>query len=82
MHLNIKNPRTHQLAAKLARRTGETLTDAVTQAIEERLERLGEEPTLKDKLLAIGRDCAARLPDELRYVEHGELLYGEDGLPK
>ena len=82
MHLNIKNPTTHRLATTLARRTGESLTDAVTHAIEEKLERLGGDPDLRNKLLAIGRDCAARLPEAVRAIEHGELLYGDDGLPK
>ena len=40
MSLNIKNPEAHALAARLAKKTGETLTDAVTIALRERLERL------------------------------------------
>ena len=40
MSLNIKNPEAHALAARLAKKTGETLTDAVTTALRERLERL------------------------------------------
>lgn len=82
MHLNIKNPRAHKLAAKLARRTGESLTDAVTKAIEERLERLGEEPDVAAELLRIGRECAERLPETQRREEHGSVLYGDDGLPR
>jgi len=30
----------------------------------------------------IGRDTAARLPDELRSIDHGELLYDDVGLPR
>ena len=37
--LNIKNPETDRLARELAAATGETLTDAVTRALKERLER-------------------------------------------
>ena len=40
MSLNIKNPEAHALATRLAQKTGETLTDAVTTALRERLERL------------------------------------------
>ena len=40
MSLNIKNPEAHALAARLAKKTGETLTEAVTIALRERLERL------------------------------------------
>jgi hypothetical protein len=32
--------------------------------------------------LTIGRDCAARLTDTVRTIEHGDLLYGPDGLPR
>jgi hypothetical protein len=37
MSLNIKNPEAHELAAELARLTGESMTKAVTEAIRERL---------------------------------------------
>jgi hypothetical protein len=33
-------------------------------------------------MLELGRDCARRLPASVRDVDHGELLYGEDGLPR
>ena len=84
MGLNIKNPKTHELAQELADITGETLTGAVTEAVRERLERLRhmDEPGLAGHLLAIGRDCAARLPEPSRSVDHADLLYGDDGLPQ
>jgi antitoxin VapB len=65
MALNIKNARTESLAHQVARETGETLTMAVTRALEERLERLSgrkHAPELKDTLLEISRRCSA-LPD-------------------
>jgi len=37
--LSIKNPDADRLARELAETTGETMTDAVVQAIRERLER-------------------------------------------
>jgi antitoxin VapB len=40
MALNIKDPRTEQLAADLSRLTGETKTGAVRTALEERHEKL------------------------------------------
>jgi len=84
MSLNIKNPRTHQLAQELADLTGETLTGAVTEAVRERLERLrhGDAPSLADRLLTIGRACATRLPEPYRSVDHGDLLYADDGMPR
>lgn len=39
MSLNIQQPRAHELAAKLAALTGESLTAAVVRSLEERLER-------------------------------------------
>jgi len=83
MSLNIKSPEAHELAREVADLTGESLTAAVTEALRERLKQLqGEEsPHLADRLLTIGRDCAGRLPEPYRSAEHGELLYGDDGLP-
>ncbi|MFQ5773577.1 MAG: type II toxin-antitoxin system VapB family antitoxin [Kiloniellaceae bacterium] len=39
MSLNIKSAEADRLARELSRLTGETITDAVTRALEERLER-------------------------------------------
>jgi antitoxin VapB len=83
MTLNIKDPEAHELARKLAERTGETMTRAVTEALRERLARLTraeKQGTAADDLLAIGRRCAATLKG--KPVDHGSLLYDERGLPK
>ena len=81
MPLNIKHLEADKLARALARKTGETITDAVINALRERLQR--EEgrsslPSLKEELLAISERCAAlpdhdiRTPDEIiGYNEHG-----------
>jgi antitoxin VapB len=84
MGLNIKNEEANRLAHELARATGESLTTAVTVAVRERLERLEQHSVgpLSDRLLKIGRDCAAHLREPFLTVEHGELLYDEQGLPK
>lgn len=37
--LNIRDPEVHELARKLAARTGETMTEAVRTALAERLQR-------------------------------------------
>jgi len=82
--LNIKSAETHRLARELAEMTGESLTAAVTMAVRERLARLRSQRGvgLADRLLAIGKDCAAHLRAPYRSVEHGELLYDERGLPR
>jgi antitoxin VapB len=84
MSLNIKNKDAHKLAQQLARLTGESLTEAVTEAVRERLKRVQEKRAAKltDRLLEIGRDCAAHLKEPFRSAEHGDLLYDEKGLPK
>jgi antitoxin VapB len=84
MSLNLKNEETNRLAHELAGLTGETLTTAVTVAIRERLERLQQSKrgALSDRLLKIGKDCAAHLREPFLSVDHGDLLYDEKGLPK
>ena len=81
MALNIRNAETDRLAAGW---TGQTKTEAVTDAIRNHLERLRREQsgrTLADELDEIGRQCAklpardGRLADEI-------LGYDEHGLPR
>jgi antitoxin VapB len=84
MGLNIKNREAHELAEELAKLTGESMATAVTIAVRERLDRVRREHSmsLADRLLAIGRDCAAHLKEPFRSVDHAELLYDERGLPR
>jgi antitoxin VapB len=84
MSLNIKSEETHRPARELATLTGESLTVAVTVAVRERLERLRHQQggSLVDRLLALGKDCAARLHEPYRSIDHGALLYDERGLPR
>jgi antitoxin VapB len=82
--LNIKNEEAHRLARDLASLTGESLTTAVRVALQERLDRVRHQndSALADRLLAIGRDCAAHLKEPYRSANHGDLLYDERGLPR
>ncbi|HLX98972.1 MAG TPA: type II toxin-antitoxin system VapB family antitoxin [Roseiarcus sp.] len=86
MSLNIKNPEAHALAERLARLTGETLTEAVTKALRERMARVEEKPdfdeALYEKLKAIAADARKHMKEPWLSVEHGDLLYDERGLPK
>ena len=85
MALNIKNDEADRLARELAALTGETVTTAVTAALRERLghvRRQHHDKGLARRLLAIGADCAGRLKEPYRSIEHGELLYDERGLPR
>ena len=85
MSLNIKNEETHQLARELAALTGESMTGAITVALRERLERERRARSVESrlrKLRAIRQRCACLLKDGPSAVEHGNFLYGEDGLPR
>ena len=81
--LNIKNPEARQLAMELSRMTGESVTQAVTTALRERLERLRKlrcREGVAEKLMAIA-DELAHLP-VLDAREPDEILYDEVGLPR
>lgn len=83
MSLNIKNEETHSMARELARITGESLTGAVNEAVRERLDRVRRQGSgMAKQLLRIGADCAAHLPDSIKAVDHGDLLYDDKGLPR
>ena len=85
MSLNIKNEQTHRRVRELARLTGESMTAAVDQAVRERLERVRHRKPKKDlaeRLMEIGRDCAAHLKEPYKSMDIDELLYDEKGLWK
>ncbi len=82
MSLNIKNEEAHALAAQIAKATGESLTEAVTIALRERLARIEAPDALAEELLELGRDCAQRLKEPWRNANHADLLYDEKGLPR
>jgi antitoxin VapB len=84
MGMNIKNEEAHKLAQELAAITGESITTSVTTALRERLERLRAIPTgnLSERMVKIGIDCAKRLKVSTRKLDHGKMLYDENGLPK
>lgn len=83
--MNIKNPETERLARELARRTGETVTMAITVALKERLER---EPSSKrasrlEALMRFSEQTAPLFKGGRSGHELIEDLYDEKtGLPK
>lgn len=84
--LNIKNPRAHELAVEVAARTGESLTDAVIHALEERLERtppVKREKASMETILALLDEMRSHLPPEFFEEEDpSAFLYDpETGLP-
>jgi antitoxin VapB len=84
MHLNIKNPEAHRLARELANLTGESMTGAVTRALEERLERERRRrgrAGISEQLIVIGRRAASRGIRDPRAADD-ILGYDEAGLPR
>jgi antitoxin VapB len=84
MALNIKNEETQKLVHELSRLTGESMTAAVTEAVRERMDRVRNKrgAGLVDRMLKIGKDCAAHLNEPYRSIDHGNLLYDEKGMPR
>lgn len=82
MSLNIKDPEAHRLAQAISRATGESMTSVVKEALRERYARLEARRgrASVEELLAIADRAAAHV--KRPYVDHAELLYDENGLPK
>lgn len=83
MALNIKNPATARLAHRLAEVTGETITEAVTVALRERLtavERRQRRAAVRDAVAEIQAFVRAQPDLDPRPAE--EILgYDDAGLP-
>ena len=80
--LNVKDPEAHRLAQAIAKETGESLTKVVIDSLRERQEKLEKrkgKASLED-LMAIAKRVAKGV--KRPYVDHGELLYDEHGIPK
>jgi antitoxin VapB len=80
MALNIKDPSVHETVKQIAKITGESQTEAVAKAVNERLARL-QRDDLAARLLAIGHKTASRMSPETMSLDHAQLLYDERGLP-
>ena len=84
MALNIKSAEAHELSRELASRTGESLTEAVTEAIRHRLSLL--EPVgqgdLLDAEVAEIQAFVASLPDRDSRSPDEILGYDAQGLPR
>jgi antitoxin VapB len=80
--LNIKDAETSALVRELARMKGQSLTEAVKEAVQNELTlaRKRRSGTLAEDLLAIGRRVSAYPVYDDRPLE--EMLYDEGGLPK
>jgi antitoxin VapB len=88
MGLNIKNEQTHRLVRELAALRGVSLVTAVTEAVQEKLEREKAQHNsgkmgLASWLLEIGRETAPLMNDGRTSKQMFDDLYDDEtGLPK
>lgn len=84
MSLNIKNTETTRLIRELAEMTGESMTDAITVAVQERLARLrAADEQDAASVWAIVGELRDRLTREYLDQDFDKLLYDDaTGLPK
>jgi hypothetical protein len=89
MSLNIKNQITYELVKQLASLKGTSLTSAVTEAVQNELEKsileMKTRPTpmkRSERLQAFAREYSSRVKRPIHSWEIDGMLYGEDGLPK
>ncbi len=82
MPLHISNPGADRSARELARLTGETIAEAVVEALRERLvrETLKAPVDLKAEIMMIGRR-AGRIPNRTGRAVEEIVGYDERGLP-
>lgn len=84
MALSIRNEKAEKLARELAAESGENITQAITRALEERLQRLRGRATaidLAEEILNISRRCS-ELPDQDKRSHEEILGYGATGVPE
>ena len=85
MSLNIKNPEAHALAAKLARRLGASMTEAVTIALKDKLSATEEDAVREERLarmMSMANAIAGRLSPEQKAMDIDTELYDARGLPR
>ena len=83
MALNIKNDETDRLVHELAETTGESLTEAVTVAVRERLDSLRRRAARPDVRARVAdlQAFVANLPDRDGRTAEEVLGYDQHGLP-
>jgi antitoxin VapB len=84
MALNIKNPEAEHLARELAKQTGESVTEAIRNALKDRLLRVKGRRSARS-LLEDVQDILQRvddLPTLDQRTEDQILDYDEEGLPR
>lgn len=82
MALSIRNSKAEKLAREVAAISGENLTQAIINALEERLERLSGRRNTADmvmEIMAVSRRCSS-LPDIDKRSPEEILGYNQSGI--
>ena len=90
VQLNIKNEEARGLAERVAAATGATITEAVTEALRRRLRQVElDQATCDDALInremefyRLIEGTRARWKGAMTSIDHADLLYDENGLPR
>jgi len=85
MALSIKDPKTDKLARRVSSITGESITEAIQHSLEERLKNLEAKNQRSidwNRVKEIQKRVKSLIPKGIHSLDHGEILYGRDGLPK
>ena len=82
MALSIRNSKAEKLARQLAAESGENITQAITRALEERLQRLRGRSAaidLAEEIMKISKRCS-EIPDQDQRSPDEILGYGPTGV--
>jgi antitoxin VapB len=85
MAISIKDPKTDQLARKISKLTGESLTEAIQHSLQDRLNALERDLKMsanKYRIREIQEQVRKKLPKGVHSLDHSDILYDENGLPK
>jgi antitoxin VapB len=73
MNLQIRDPRAHELARRLAEKRKVTMTDAVIDALEAELRRESDGTPLAERLAGIARDLCSKAKPGGRDMSKDEI---------
>lgn len=90
VQLNIKNEETRRMAERVAAATGQTITEAVTDALRRRLQEVEHDQAnsadaLRERdheFYALIAGTRQRWKGAMLSIDHADVLYDEDGLPR
>lgn len=82
--MRIESPETLHLIEQISKITGESVETVVAVAVRENLDLLNEaEAQLRTEVYVLVKELGAAFREAgIASIDHGELLYGEDGLPR